>query len=232
MHGASRCAQGTVDTATVHQTGTCRTQPKGTTVTRTHPTLRTITAVLAVLGLALASCGSDDDGGAITDPDADTEMDDSGDDAAGDDAAGAVEVALHDYAYVGVPESAPAGTQFTVVNESETEAHEFAAFRLADDEDRPVAELAELPPEELGQALGDPATVLVAGPDGRTVQAAGDGTLDEPGRYAVVCMIPTGADPDAFLDAAAEAPEDGPPPDVEGGAPHIAQGMYAELTIE
>lgn len=181
-----------------------------------------------MLGLALTSCASDDDGGALTEPDADTEMDDAGDDAA--DAGDAVEVALHDYAFVGLPETVPAGTQFTVVNVSEEEAHEFVAFRLEDDEERSVEELVELPPEELGQTLGEPATVLVAGPGGPMVQAVGDGTVDEPGRYAVVCFVPTGADPEEFLAGAEESTEG--PPEVEGGPPHAAQGMYGEFTVE
>jgi hypothetical protein len=42
-------------------------------------------------------------------------------------------------------------------------------------------------------------------------------------------VIPTGADPDEYLAAAAEA--EGGPPDVAGGPPHIAAGMFAELVV-
>ena len=78
-------------------------------------------------------------------------------------------------------------------------------------------------------ASGAPALVIVAGPNGgEQIVAEGDGTLSEPGRYAIVCFIPTGADPEAYFAAAATA--DGPP-QVEGGAPHLAHGMYAELLV-
>jgi hypothetical protein len=78
--------------------------------------------------------------------------------------------------------------------------------------------------------LGAPATVLLAAPGGPQIAAVGDGTLTRPGRYAIVCVIPTGADPDAYLQAAAESDEG--PPEVDGGPPHIAQGMFAELVVE
>ena len=41
-------------------------------------------------------------------------------------------------------------------------------------------------------------------------------------------MIPTGADPAVYLEAAAAS--DGPP-QVDGGPPHVAHGMFAELTV-
>jgi hypothetical protein len=53
--------------------------------------------------------------------------------------------------------------------------------------------------------------------------------LSEPGRYAVICAIPTGADPAEYLEAAAEA--EGGPPEVAGGPPHLAMGMYGEVTV-
>ena len=58
----------------------------------------------------------------------------------------------------------------------------------------------------------------------------GDGTLDEPGRYAIMCFIPTGVAPDVYLEAAAESEEG--PPDVGGGPPHFVHGMHAELRID
>ena len=60
------------------------------------------------------------------------------------------------------------------------------------------------------------------------IAAVGDGTLAEPGRYVVLCLIPTGADPAEYLAAAATS--DGPP-QVDGGPPHIAHGMFAELVV-
>jgi hypothetical protein len=134
-----------------------------------------------------------------------------------------------DYGYVGLPDEVPAGTAIALVNDSEAEVHEFVAVRLDDDESRAVEELVQLPPAELGALFAGVETVIIAPPgaDGFTVE--GDGRLDTPGRYAIVCVIPTGADPDEYLAAAAEA--EGGPPDVAGGPPHIAAGMFAELLV-
>lgn len=171
-------------------------------------------ALVAALGLALAACADGDEAEATADP-VESET---------------IEVSLVDFAFVGLPESADAGTRLTVVNDAEEELHEIVAFRLPDDEDRPVEELAELAPGELVQALGEPATVLLAEPGGDQIPAVGDGTLDEPGRYALMCFIPTGVDPQEYLRVAAETEEG--PPQVDGGPPHFVHGMYAELTVE
>ena len=84
------------------------------------------------------------------------------------------------------------------------------AFRLRDDEERTAEEILALPEEEAGAIFGgEPATVLLAGPDGgEPIPAVGDGTLEEPGRYLLLCSIPTGADPDEIAAAA----ESGEPP--------------------
>lgn len=50
------------------------------------------------------------------------------------------------------------------------------------------------------------------------------------GRNAIFCAIPTGADPEEYFAASAES--EGGPPDVEGGPPHFAMGMFAELIVE
>jgi len=146
-----------------------------------------------------------------------------------DPADGVLEVAMVDYAFAGLPESVPSGVRLTVANISETELHEVVVFRLSDGEGRAVAELAGLPPAELLAALGEPHTVLLAAPGGPAIPAVGDGILAEPGRYALFCFIPTGADIDEYLTAAATS--DGPP-EVAGGPPHFVHGMYAELTVE
>jgi hypothetical protein len=118
-----------------------------------------------------------------------------------------VEPASADYAFGGLPSSVPVGTHFSVANEADEELHELVAFRLADD-DRSLSELLELDPEDLEQArgpaaleqaLGRPTTVLLAEPGGPQISAVGDGTLTEPGRYAFLCFIPTGADPQEYL---------------------------------
>jgi hypothetical protein len=186
----------------------------------THHTLRLGVAASAALALLLAACSGGDDGAADADAAAAAETDGEAD---------VVEVTLQDFAFVGLPDQVEAGTRFTVVNEAESELHELVAFRLPDDESRPVSELAELAPGELVGALGEPSTVLLAAPGGPMIPAVGDGTLAEPGRYAVMCFIPTGVEPQVYLDVAAETEEG--PPQVEGGPPHFVQGMYAELTV-
>jgi hypothetical protein len=107
--------------------------------------------------------------------------------------------------------------------------HELIAVRVPDGEDRSVSELMELPDAELEAIFGSgpPATVLLAPPGGEQVDALGDGTLAEPGRYALVCFIPTGVDPDEYLAASGEGP-----PVIEGaGPPHVTAGMFAELEV-
>lgn len=166
----------------------------------------------AVLALSLVGCGDDDE------------------EAGGEEASGEVEITAVDYAFQDVPSRVSPGTKLTLTNASSAELHELVALRLPDGEGRSLSELVALPEEEL-EALftGEPATVLLAPPGGAQIDAVGDGTLTESGRYVLVCFIPTGADPQAYL-AAAQAATDGPP-QVEGGPPHFTQGMYAEVTV-
>ena len=63
------------------------------------------------------------------------------------------------------------------------------------------------------------------------VVAVGDGTLAEPGRYALMCFIPVGADPDEYM-AAVQAAGGGKPGGVAGGPPHFVSGMHAELAVD
>lgn len=165
-------------------------------------------AVLGVAGLAavFAGCSSDEA------------------------AEGPIDITAVDYAFRDVPERVAAGSTVSLTNQSEVEVHEVVAVRLPDDETRSVEELVGLPPDELAAFFPLVETVLVAAPNASGVVVEGDGTLAEPGRYALLCVIPTGADPAEYLEAAAAA--DGAPPEVEGGAPHIAAGMFAELVVE
>lgn len=143
-----------------------------------------------------------------------------------------VTVSAVDYAFEDLPSSVPAGTTLGLVNHSEAEAHELVAFRLPADETRSAEDLAALPPEEQGALFGDaePAAVLMAPPGEEATAVVGDGTLTQPGRYLILCSIPTGADPDELMAAAAAST--GGPPDVAGGPPHLAHGMIADLTVE
>ncbi len=185
-------------------------------------TIRRALAVLALVGI-VAACGDDDDS---ADTPATTTTT-----AAADDTAATVEVTAVDYAYDGLPDTIDAGTRLILANASEVEIHELVAFRIPDDDTRSIDELVALAPDELLALIGpEPATVLLAPPGGDQIPAVGDGTLSEPGRYGVICVIPTGADPVEYLDAAAAS--EGGPPEVDGGPPHITQGMFAELLVE
>lgn len=144
--------------------------------------------------------------------------------------AGEVEVTAVDYRFEGLPDEVPAGTAVSLRNDSTTEVHELVAMRLPDDEARGVEELLALPEAELGALFAaPPALVAVAPPGEDGFVALGEGTLDDPGRYAVLCFIPTGADPQAYLDALEADP--GQPPVVDGGPPHFTQGMFQEVAV-
>ena len=182
----------------------------------------TAVALAAITALTLGACGDDtgdgDDAGATTTTEA---------------AAETVEVTAVDYGYQGLPDSVEAGTKFTLANSSTAELHELVAMRIPDEETRPGSEIAALPPEE-SEAIfagGEPATVLVTPPGGEMIPAVGDGTISEPGRYAIACFIPVGADPAAYMQKMQEA-QGGPPEASEDqGPPHITKGMFAELTV-
>lgn len=182
--------------------------------------------------LAITSACGDAGSDAATTPDTpeETTAPEPVEEAAPDEP-GNVEITMTDYEFIGAPERVPAGTRLTVTNSSDAELHEVVALRLPDEETRTVDELMALPPEEAQAAVGGPpVAVLLAEPGEPQIAAVGDGTLTEPGRYVLVCMIPTGADPGAYLEAAAESV--GPPQGVEGGPPHIVHGMYAELIVD
>ncbi|MFO7959551.1 MAG: hypothetical protein R6U94_01225 [Nitriliruptoraceae bacterium] len=205
-------------------------------MTATRPHLHRPTPILAAAGMfaglfLLNGCA----GGDLTAGDAASEAEAAEDADAGDDASAAsspemIEVEMVDFGYVGLPASVPAGTQLTVSNRADEELHELVAFALPDDEERSVEELTELGPGELVAALGEPVTVLLAEPGGQAIPAVGDGTLSAPGRYAIMCFIPTGVEPKVYLEAAA-ATEEGPP-QVQGGPPHFVNGMFRELVVE
>lgn len=175
-----------------------------------HRPIRRLSVGIGILGIVLASCTASAETTTTTEP-------------------GPVTVNALDFAFTGLPASVPAGTEFTLTNMSDSELHEFVAVRLADDDTRSVEDILSLPPEEVGALFADVATVLLAPPGSDEVIAAvGNGILLEPGRYAIVCAIPTGADPQEYLTAAATSEG---PPQVAGGPPHFTQGMFAELMV-
>lgn len=168
----------------------------------------TITALLIATGVVslLSACG--DNAGAATDD-------------------GVIEVTMTDFTFGDLPDEVPVGTRLQVHNHADTELHEFVAFRLDDGDDRTVEEIVESGLETV-LASGPPAAVLLAAPGGEQIAAVGDGALTEPGRYIVLCAIPTGVDPATYLEAAKTSEG---PPQVGGGAPHFVHGMVDELIV-
>jgi hypothetical protein len=212
-------------------------------MTRTRTPGRLALSALLATGLLFTACGDDEPdepAAAVAESPETTEATDhsstthadEGEPATVED--GVVTVEVTDYSFGDLPDTIPAGTKLDLTNASSVEFHELVAFRLPDDEERSVEELLQLPEEELGAIVaGPPATVLLAGPDGAESSAAvGDGTLSEPGRYAIVCFIPTGTDPAVYEDAA-QNPDAGPPePGPDAGPPHFVHGMHAEIVVE
>lgn len=147
-----------------------------------------------------------------------------------------VEVTATDYRFDGLPASVPVGTQLALQNNSTKEVHEMVIVRIPDEVTETVGQILALTEEEQQELVGDiaPSAVIVALPGEAGMAMEGDGTLDEPGRYAVLCFIPEGADPALVREAM-----EGPPPtgDAEGepdlgdGPPHIMKGMYAEVRV-
>jgi len=88
-----------------------------------------------------------------------------------------------------------------------------------------------LPGSQLDALLaGATVTVLLRAPAGADlIRALGDGKLTEKGRYLVICTIPVGVDPAAFL-AATRGRTDAPLP--AGGPPHYTRGMYGEIRVQ
>lgn len=186
-------------------------------------------AAALTLTLGLAACGGDDDG---DDEDAVGATTTTAVLAPSDAGGGTVEVTAVDYGFVGIPTSLPAGSELRLTNSSEREVHEIVLFRLPEGETRSAQELLMLPEEEGGQVTGRPRGVTVALPGEEGQVVVGDLTVDEAGRYLMICGIPTGADPQAYRDLLAAPPASDEPPDIPGGPPHLTQGMVAEFTVQ
>ena len=138
-----------------------------------------------------------------------------------------------DYGFENLPAEIAAGTMLAFQNTSDKEFHEMVVMRIPDEETRPVTELATLSEEEQGAIFGDamPALVAVAGPGEAGMPVVGDGTIAEPGRYAVLCFIPVGADPAVVAAAMQSETESTGPPDLGDGPPHFTAGMLAEVLV-
>ena len=149
-----------------------------------------------------------------------------------DPVSGTIAVTGQDYSFGGVPAVVASGAEFTFTNNSEAEAHEMRVMKVAVDETRTIEELLELPDSESGNLI-EFRGALVALPGEAGVDPEGGAssiTVTEPGRYAVFCFIPQGADPVAMAEAMQGEGEG--PPDLGDGTPHALLGMVEEFQVE
>jgi hypothetical protein len=198
-----------------------------------------------LLAVGLTACGDDDDSTAAETPQTSTSTSTSapaqtstteathdhseGGSEGGTEAGNGKTVEVHavEYGFQDLPKTIEAGTRLVLANHG-TQPHELIAFRIPDSETRSVEELVKLPEDQLAAVFGpdmEPATVILSksGQTNTPGPVVGDGTLTEPGRYAIVCLLPVGAE-DSLLDA--------PEPPQSDAPPHASQGMYAELTVK
>jgi hypothetical protein len=195
--------------------------------------------LVALLAFAGAACSDDEEPTETGDAPEETtttgaEAEETTTTAGDDEAADVVEIIgtndLESYVFEDVPtEAVPVGSQLSLTNTG-TEPHEIVALRIPDDETRTIDEIAALPEDEQEALFADPAalaTVIVAltGTTDTPGAVEGDGTLTEPGRYALICTFPTGITDDVVANATG-------PLDPGDAPPHVALGMYAELIVE
>lgn len=136
------------------------------------------------------------------------------------------EITAADYTFAGVPESVVAGSTLSLTTEPGGEPHEVVAVALPETETRPAGELVALPDDEFGALFAEEAalvTIALPGTTDTPGPVVGDGTLDEPGRYLLLCTFPQGTSV-ADVEAAT-----GP---LEGDQRHYTLGMFAELRVK
>lgn len=147
---------------------------------------------------------------------------------------GTIEVTASDYAFAGVPELVAPGAEFTLTNSSDAEVHEIIVIGpIPASETRTVEELLELPEEETEDFPFAGVLVALPGQEGGNPEGEGNTiTVSEPGRYAVLCFIPQGADPAVVEEAITSGEAAEGPPDLGDGTPHAFLGMAEEFTVE
>lgn len=182
---------------------------------------------LAGCAIVLGACGSGDDGAQRpTTPSAD------GSPTSTTAAGPTIEVELRDGAIVGLPAEVAVGTTIRAVNTSDTEMHELLAIRLPDGEDRTSEEIVALPEDELIALLGAavPDVLRVALPGEPELEGVGDAVFEEPGRYLVICTVPTGADPAVLIESDRYTTGRWPERYADA-APHHARGEHTDVLV-
>jgi hypothetical protein len=142
-----------------------------------------------------------------------------------------------EYEFEDVPATIETGiVGFELENEGE-EVHELVMFRINDDVDLTIEELAELPEEE-SESMVEFITATFAAP-GESAYTFGD---LRPGRYGMLCFIPVGTTDMSMLEeptddgAATTTEATGETTETTGaagemGPPHFTQGMMAEFEV-
>jgi hypothetical protein len=147
-----------------------------------------------------------------------------------------------EYEFEDVPSTIGAGiVGFELQNEGQ-EVHELVLFRINDDVDLTIEELAELPEEE-SESMVEFITATFADP-GESAYTFGD---LRPGRYGILCFIPVGttdmsmleeptSDAEATTTEATGTTTETTGDDTTGaagemGPPHFTQGMMAEFEV-
>jgi hypothetical protein len=152
-----------------------------------------------------------------------------------------------DYEFEQVPESVGSGPALLRLSNTGEELHEAIVFRIHDDVDQSIEELLELPEAE-AEAMVDEVGAAFAFPGDASATTL---TLDQPGRYAMVCFIPEGTTPEAAAESeeSEEFEQSGPTTTgsattggttgtgaggegSEGGPPHFTLGMASEFMVE
>ena len=116
-----------------------------------------------------------------------------------------------DYNFDGAPDELSTGYHVVEFSNEGQEQHEMFALRFNEGTTETIGELFELPEDEVFGKI-TPVNATFAPPGG---SSAVSWNLSEPGRYAIVCFIPTGS--------VGENEGDGPP--------HFTQGMVHEFTV-
>ncbi len=197
---------------------------------------RRTAAVGLALALALTACGDDADDTADAGAEAPAEAPEEESEPMAEVEGEAIVVTAVDYGYQDLPGTIAAGTTLQLQNDSEAEVHELLAFRVKDDEERSVADLVQLPPEELMAAVEMRGVALAPPGASSTALPTPPLTLEQPGTYAFICILPTDGPPDEVMAAVSAfmergAPEGEAPDYPDTGPPHFTQGMWAEVTV-
>jgi hypothetical protein len=128
-----------------------------------------------------------------------------------------IDATAKDFEFEDVPDELEPGVALVRLTNEGDEFHEIAVFKIKDGEDRSIEDLLALPEEE-AQELATAVGSTFAAPDKQ-----GYTTIDlEPGRYGIVCFVPTGATPAAL--ESGELDEEAPP--------HFTKGMHGEFEVK